>query len=315
MESKLNANVTVELVKGSAGQYIIKDCAGITVGRIFFLELNEENKCCTFRIKFYKVFPKNSIILKSTLDTVLRTLMIDKKMYKVNTICDSNMDLTAFVEKGYKLQGVLDSNIYSEGSYRDEFIFGITKADLNVAGMKNTFELTGKNIKLKVLSPTDDSQMLSYYVRNKEHLSEFEPTRDEKFYTIETQRKILSDGYLQYLNGHSLNLGIIKQDMIIGKVQISNIVEGIFKNAFVGYSIDREYQGRGYMKEALSIVLKYAFQDLGLHRVEASTLVDNYKSQSVLKACGFKQIGTNKKYLYINGKWRDHISYYIINEE
>ena len=54
----------------------------------------------------------------------------------------------------------------------------------------------------------------------------------------------------------------------------------------MGYSIDKEEQGKGYMKEALSLVSKYAFEEMELHRLEASTLIENIKSQKVLKACG-----------------------------
>ena len=85
---------------------------------------------------------------------------------------------------------------------------------------------------------------------------------------------------------------------------------GVFKSAFVGYSIDENEQGKGYMKEALGLTIKYAFEDIGLHRVEASTLVENIKSQRVLKSCGFKDVGMNEKYLFVNGKWRDHITFY-----
>ncbi len=67
------------------------------------------------------------------------------------------------------------------------------------------------------------------------------------------------------------------------------------------------------MKEALSLVLEYAFDELKLHRIEASTLVDNLRSQRVLKRCGFKKLGLNEKYLFINGKWRDHITFYKIS--
>ena len=76
--------------------------------------------------------------------------------------------------------------------------------------------------------------------------------------------------------------------------------------------MDKDHQGNGYMKEAVNLVLEYIKNDLELHRVEASTLVDNVKSQSVLKSCGFEELGLNKKYLYINGDWRDHITFYKI---
>ena len=68
------------------------------------------------------------------------------------------------------------------------------------------------------------------------------------------------------------------------------------------------------MKLSVKAVLEYAFNELGIHRVEASVLVDNEKSKSVLRACGFKELGLNEKYLFINGMWRDHITFYKVNE-
>lgn len=313
LENKINTNVTVETVKGVINQYIIKDSTGITAGRIYIIELSEENKFCSFRIKFYKNDIKYSMILKNTLNIILKLLILNKNINKVNTICDSNMDLNSFVGIGYELEGILKNSIYKEGSYKDEFIFGITKAAFERMKKERNREIQGNKIKLKVLTPADDEQILSYYIKNKEFLAEFEPSRDNKFYTVEMQKKILSDNYIQFLNGTAANFAIIKEEVIIGKIQLSNIIEGIFKNAFVGYSLDKIHQNKGYMTEALGLILKYAFDELDLHRIEASTLSDNYKSQAVLKACGFKKVGVNEKYLYIDGKWRDHISFYKLN--
>ena len=81
---------------------------------------------------------------------------------------------------------------------------------------------------------------------------------------------------------------------MIGRIRIYNIMHGVFKSSFIGYSIDEKYQGNGYMKEAVSLVLRYAYEELGLHRIEATTLVDNEKSQRVLRACGFNELGTCK---------------------
>jgi ribosomal-protein-alanine N-acetyltransferase len=68
------------------------------------------------------------------------------------------------------------------------------------------------------------------------------------------------------------------------------------------------------MKEALKLVLDYAFEDMELHRIEATTLLDNEKSQRVLVSCGFKEVGISEKYLFINGKWRDHKIFYKTRE-
>ena len=66
------------------------------------------------------------------------------------------------------------------------------------------------------------------------------------------------------------------------------------------------------MREALKLVLKYSKDYLDLHRIEASELVDNEKSKKVLINTGLEEVGINKKYLFINGKWSDHITFYKI---
>ena len=66
------------------------------------------------------------------------------------------------------------------------------------------------------------------------------------------------------------------------------------------------------MKEAVKLVLEYAKNYLDLHRLEASILTDNLRSKGVLLSCGFEEVGLNKNYLYINGAWRDHITFYKI---
>ena len=66
------------------------------------------------------------------------------------------------------------------------------------------------------------------------------------------------------------------------------------------------------MKETVNMVVNYAFNELGLHRIEASALVDNERSKNVLNGCGFEELGRNKNYLFINGKWHDHITFYMV---
>ena len=114
------------------------------------------------------------------------------------------------------------------------------------------------------------------------------------------------------MTGAGSDLGIYKDDNLIGKIKISNVVYGVFKSGIVGYSIDKEYEGKGYMKEAVNLALEYAKNYLDLHRLEASILTDNVRSKGVLLSCGFEEVGLNKNYLYINGSWRDHITFYKI---
>lgn len=302
--------VTVDLVKGSKNEYIIRDNLGITIGRVYVIELSKENRYCSFRIKFYKSSKESYELLKEAINIFLISLFRNMDVNKVNVLADEEINIMSFTDLGFNLEGIVSRSIISNGMYRDELLFGIDFETFNNEHIYREPEVKGINISLSVLTPNDAEDVLKYYLENREYLSPFEPDRDESFYTLPAQKRNLIEGYKQFLNGDSVNFGIYRGRKFIGKIQISNIIIGVFKSAFVGYSIGKDEQGKGYMREALSLVSKYAFHEMGLHRLEASTLVDNIKSQKVLKACGFKELGISENYLFINGKWRDHIIFY-----
>jgi ribosomal-protein-alanine N-acetyltransferase len=302
-------HVTISLANGSNSEYIVRDNAGITIGRVFIIELSKENRYCSFRIRFYKDGESGYELLKEALNLFLISLFKNMDINKVSVVADEEINIMAFTNLGFKLEGIISSSIIFNKVFKDELIFGLNFDSFRDEKRYKEIEISGISVELAVLTPDDAEDVLNYYRKNKFYLAPFEPDRDESFYTLTGQRRILVEGYKQFLNGDSVNFGIYRNKKIIGKIQISNIVMGVFKSAFVGYSIDEDEQGKGYMKEALGLVIKYAFEDIGLHRVEASTLVENIKSQRVLKACGFKEIGMNEKYLFVNGKWRDHITF------
>jgi len=307
-------NGRIKLTNVKDKEYLIQDKFGISLGRIYIVELSEENKYCLIRIRFYKNSDEYKLELKSALEAIIKSLILNKRLHKLNIIVDEDVLTSPFIEMGFALEGVLWDSYIHNNIVKNEFIFGIDSYKLNQTNNINILRLTGKNIELKVLTPEDGNSLLDYYTRNKKHLEPYEPNRNKDFYTLEGQTKGLEESYKQYLNGSSANFGIFKDKVLIGKIQLSNIVRGVFQNAFVGYSMDEQEQNKGYIKEALSLVLDYAFNDLELHRIEASTLVDNEKSQNVLLGCGFREIGISKGYLYINNKWRDHKIFYRLNQ-
>ena len=305
-----NKEVTIELVKGSLNDYIIKDKDNIFIGRFTIVELDKDNKRCNIKLKFFK--ENKQSLLRETILTILRAIFKDGTVYKANILVEENINYKVFLDLGFTLEGIFTENIFSNGIFLDELSFGINRSEFNNRQRNYIVKLKGKRITLKSFTPDCADELLNYYSRNKEHLGYYEPTRDNSFYTIEAQRDILLESYKNLMSGTGIDLGIYKDDILIGKIKISNIVDGVFKSGIVGYSIDKEYQGRGYMQEALKLVLKYSEEELELHRLEASVLIDNDKSKSVLMKCGFKEIGLNERYLFINGAWRDHITFYRI---
>lgn len=75
------------------------------------------------------------------------------------------------------------------------------------------------------------------------------------------------------------------------------------------------YAGRGYMTEAVRCLVSFAFETLDLHRIEAACLLDNAASINVLKKSGFHEEGIARRYLEINGAWRDHRLFAILRED
>ena len=303
-------DVNIELIKGTLDDYIIKDKDKIVIGRFTITELDKENKKCNLKLKFYR--EDNYDLLKITLEAILKAVFKDKNTFKANIVVSENINLKPFLDTGFTLEAIFTDNIFIKGSFYDELSFGINRNEYLNAGRNNIVEIQGKNISIRNFTPDDAEELLEYYLRNKEHLREFEPVRDTSFFTCETQKEILLESYRQLMTGSGSDLGIYIDNKLIGKAKISSIVYGVFKNGILGYSIDKEYEGRGYMKEAINLVLEYAKEYLDLHRIEASALTTNERSKGVLLACGFEEVGVNKKYLYINGKWSDHITFYKI---
>lgn len=103
-----------------------------------------------------------------------------------------------------------------------------------------------------------------------------------------------------------------ENDAIAGIINLSQIFYGPFQNAYLGYGLGVRFTGKGYATEAVQLVLKYAFTDLKLHRLEANVQPHNIASIRVLERCGFTKEGFSEKYLKIGGRWRDHERWAII---
>lgn len=105
-----------------------------------------------------------------------------------------------------------------------------------------------------------------------------------------------------------------EDEKIVGAINLSQIFRKGFQNAYLGYSLGVNHTGKGYMTEAINLILKFAFNKLKLHRIEANIQPHNKASIEVVKRCGFLREGFSPKYLKVSGKWRDHERWAIIKE-
>jgi ribosomal-protein-alanine N-acetyltransferase len=93
---------------------------------------------------------------------------------------------------------------------------------------------------------------------------------------------------------------------IAGVMNLSQIVMGPFRSAYLGYYAFEPFAGRGYMRAAMPLLLRAAFDDVGLHRVQANIQPGNEASISLVRGAGFHREGYSPRYLFIRGAWRDH---------
>jgi [ribosomal protein S5]-alanine N-acetyltransferase len=104
-------------------------------------------------------------------------------------------------------------------------------------------------------------------------------------------------------------------EILMGGCTLSNVRRGVTQSAALGYWIGAPYARRGYMYGALKAMLPFAFKLLGLHRLEAACIPENEPSRKLLLKVGFREEGRARRYLQINGEWRDHILFSLLEDE
>lgn len=115
--------------------------------------------------------------------------------------------------------------------------------------------------------------------------------------------------------GNSLPFAITVEGRLAGQLTVGNVVRGAFNNAYVGYWVDAEVAGRGVMPTALALAVDHCFGAVGLHRVEANIRPENVASRRVVDKLGFREEGLHRRYLAIDGAYRDHIGYAVTQED
>lgn len=104
-------------------------------------------------------------------------------------------------------------------------------------------------------------------------------------------------------------------DAIVGALEISQIVLGPFRSAYLGYHVGAPHARQGYMHEAIGLALGHAFGAMGLHRVEANVRPENVASIALVRRLGFTREGYSRRYLKIGGRWRDHERWAMLAED
>ena len=170
-------------------------------------------------------------------------------------------------------------------------------------------------IYLRRLEVADAEALLELLVRDREFLKPWGEARSESFFTLAAQRGALAKASAAGASRMDFGIFAVETDELVGRVQLSGIAPAPFESAYLGYSVSERHNGRGYATEAVRQVVEVAFEELGLHRLQAAVMPINAASIRVLEKAGFREEGLALRYLQINGVWEDHKLFALTAEE
>jgi len=189
--------------------------------------------------------------------------------------------------------------------------------------------LRGRRVLLRPLAGADFQSWSDVRVRNRDWLTRWEPRRPPGQSDPAENRQAFAarcrarDRERQLGTGYGFGIFLRADEgtrstatgAFLGEINLNSVQRGPFQNGYVGYWVDEGHAGRGYVPEAVVVLARHAFEDLGLHRLQIAIIPRNLPSRRVVEKLGIREEGVASRYLEINGTWEDHVRYAITVEE
>jgi ribosomal-protein-alanine N-acetyltransferase len=179
--------------------------------------------------------------------------------------------------------------------------------------------LHGRRVMLRPLTTSDFRSWSEVRQRNGDWLTAWEPRRQPHQSDPSTDRSAFSSRCLQRdrdrAAGTAYQFGLFVDGDVVGEINLNNVIRGAMQSATIGYWIDRDRAGQGYVAEGLIVLFQHSFEQLGLHRIEICIVPRNDRSRRVMDKLEIRDEGIAERYLEIDGTWEDHVRYGITAEE
>ena len=177
-------------------------------------------------------------------------------------------------------------------------------------------ELVTDRLVLRIPPPSEVDAVVEFNAQNRDFLFSTNPALPVNFYSADFWTVQLQKNRDGYTARSSCRFFLFDGDRVVGAANLFNIVRGALQAGQLGYSLDREYEGKGYMSEALRAVIAHAFGPMDLHRLMADHLPSNHRSAILLARLGFQIEGYSKRYLRMgDGRWHDHVRTALVRED
>ncbi len=187
---------------------------------------------------------------------------------------------------------------------------------LNPFGRSGAPGLTGGGVVLRHPQAGDYEAWARLRDESRAHLQPWEPTWGPDELTRASFRRRINRYAQEIREDRGYPFWVMTPSgQLMGGCTLSNVRRGVSQTASLGYWMGVHFAGKGCMTAAVKLMLGHAFGALGLHRIEAACLPVNEASRKVLTKCGFTEEGFARKYLKIDGQWRDHLLFGVVEEE
>lgn len=173
-------------------------------------------------------------------------------------------------------------------------------------------------VRLRPVRMRDAAQWSRLRLHDRSHLEPWEPTTDvnwESRQSVSSWPALCSGLRNEARHGRMLPFVIELDGHFVGQLTVGNVTHGALRSAWIGYWVASSAIGRGIATGALALGVDHCFGEVKLHRLEATVRPENVASRRVLTKVGFREEGLLKRYLDVDGAWRDHLLVAITVEE
>ncbi len=175
--------------------------------------------------------------------------------------------------------------------------------------------MSGPVTHIRLITLDDAEAITAHICRDAEATARWDPPRSPDYYTLEGRRRRIERMLLRHATGESWPGVVLDGDAVIGQVVVQEILQRAWRKASLGYWIGTPHQGQGHATRAVGQAINFMISDLGLHRAEAFTQVENIASQNVLRKNGFLPIGIAHERIFTVGAWHDEIFWERVLDE
>jgi ribosomal-protein-alanine N-acetyltransferase len=173
----------------------------------------------------------------------------------------------------------------------------------------------GEPVVLRALRTRDRRQWEALRAENSDWLRPWEATSPEPILGGMPFRQLVRHFDREAAEGRLQPFGIEVEGQLVGQMHLFGIAWGSLRSASAGYWVAESMAGQGVVPFALAAACDHAFLVLGLHRVEVNIRPENHASLRVVEKLGFREEGLRRRYLHIDGQWRDHRSFALTVED